>query len=40
MALAVAGTLLGNVAYGIAPAVYSFVMYVTGGLVVLYALRK
>jgi len=40
MALFIAGTLLSNPAYGIAPAVYSLLMYVTGGLVVLYALRK
>jgi BASS family bile acid:Na+ symporter len=35
MALAVAGTLLGNVAYGIAPAVYGLLMYVTGGSLVM-----
>jgi BASS family bile acid:Na+ symporter len=40
MALFIAGTLLSNAAYGVAPAVYSLLMYVTGGLVVLYALRK
>jgi BASS family bile acid:Na+ symporter len=40
MALFIAGTLLANPAYGIAPAVYSLLMYLTGGLVVLYALRK
>ena len=40
MALFIAGTLLSNPAYGIAPAVYSLLMYVTGGLVVLYALKK
>jgi BASS family bile acid:Na+ symporter len=40
MALFIAGTLLTNPAYGIAPAVYSLLMYLTGGLVVLYALRK
>jgi BASS family bile acid:Na+ symporter len=31
MALAIAGTLLANTAFGIAPAVYSLIMYVTGG---------
>jgi BASS family bile acid:Na+ symporter len=40
MALFIAGTLFSNAAYGVAPAVYSLLMYVTGGLVVLYALRK
>jgi len=40
MALFVAGSLLHTPAYGIAPAVYSLLMYVTGGLVVIYALRK
>jgi len=34
MALAVAGTLLGNAAYGIAPAVYGLLMYMTGGALV------
>ena len=40
MALFIAGNLLHNAAYGIAPAVYSLIMYITGGLVVMYALRK
>ena len=34
MALMVAGTLLANVSYGIAPAVYSLIMYFTGGFLV------
>lgn len=34
MALAIAGTLLNNTAFGVAPAVYSLIMYVTGGLFV------
>jgi BASS family bile acid:Na+ symporter len=40
MALAISGTLLGNVAFGIAPAVYSLLMYITGGIVVLLALKN
>lgn len=40
MALAISGTLLGNAAYGIAPAVYSLLMYLTGGIVVLWALKN
>ena len=40
MALFIAGTLLSNAAYGIAPAVYSLIMYITGGLVVMYSLKK
>lgn len=40
MALAISGTLLGNVAFGIAPAVYSLLMYITGGVVVLLALKN
>jgi BASS family bile acid:Na+ symporter len=40
MALAISGTLLGNVAFGIAPAVYSLLMYNTGGIVVLLALKN
>lgn len=40
MALAIAGTLLGNVAYGIAPAVYSLLMYISGGIVVSLALKN
>jgi BASS family bile acid:Na+ symporter len=40
MALFIAGTLLSNPAYGIAPAVYSLIMYITGGMLVMYALRK
>ncbi|MFT5057110.1 MAG: BASS family bile acid:Na+ symporter [Pseudoalteromonas distincta] len=39
MALAVAGTLLGNAAYGIAPAVYGLLMYLTGGTLV-WLLKK
>lgn len=34
MALMIAGTLLANVSYGIAPAVYSLIMYFTGGFLV------
>jgi BASS family bile acid:Na+ symporter len=34
MALAISVTLLNNAAYGIAPAVYSLIMYVTGGVFV------
>lgn len=40
MALAIAGTLLGNAAYGIAPAVYSLLMYITGGILVSLALNN
>lgn len=40
MALAIAGTLLGNTAYGIAPAVYSLIMYMTGGILVSLALKN
>ena len=40
MALAIAGTLLGNAAYGIAPAVYSIIMYLTGGIIVSLALKN
>jgi BASS family bile acid:Na+ symporter len=40
MALAIAGTLLANVAYGIAPAVYGLIMYFTGGTLVSWYLNK
>ncbi len=40
MALAIAGTLLANTAYGIAPAVYSLIMYFTSGIVITLFLRN
>ena len=40
LALAVAITLLNNEAYGIAPAVYSLLMYLSGGILVSLVLKK
>jgi len=40
MALMIAGTILGNTEYGIAPAVYSLIMFFTGGLIIYLASRS
>jgi bile acid:Na+ symporter, BASS family len=40
MALMIAGTILNNTQYGIAPAVYSLIMFFTGGFVIFLAGRK
>jgi BASS family bile acid:Na+ symporter len=40
MALMIAVTILGNTEYGIAPAVYSLIMFFTGGAVIYMATRK
>jgi BASS family bile acid:Na+ symporter len=40
LALAIAGTLLNNIDYTIAPAVYSLIMYVSGGVLVSLVLKR
>jgi len=40
MALAIAGGLLNNSAYQIAPAIYSLIMFFTGGYLIYYGIRK
>ncbi|PCJ67187.1 MAG: bile acid:sodium symporter [Bacteroidetes bacterium] len=40
LALAIAATLLNNTDYGIAPAVYSLIMYISGGILVSLVLKK
>ncbi|MDC1395065.1 bile acid:sodium symporter family protein [Bacteroidia bacterium] len=40
LALAIAGTVLANTSYGIAPAVYSIIMYFTGGLLVRMSIKS
>ena len=40
LALAIAGTVLENTSYGIAPAVYSIIMYFTGGLLVRMSIKS
>ncbi len=40
MALVIAGALLKNTSYAVAPAIYSLIMFFTGGLIIFYGIRK